>query len=992
MEYITLSLDDINSSETLQKLGVRPGDKVDENNKLIRVFSRDEDEIKTRITDQDIASSPTLQKLGAKSGDFVTSDDRLISSAEQDAWTAFSYATKKGEDTGYLDYALDTLITHLPTAGNIIDFGLDYISDNIFSNPFASWDNRQKQTSLFKYKSADEKYGKGFTEAEPSQRREMILRQKERELQREFPGYKPTGGVAEVLGEMYGSLKDPTTLIPIGGGLGNVALKSAALAGSYSAIQDVATKGEIDPYKAGMFAATGAVLPYAVVGGVKAAPKVAEYTKEVIGKATGLSGEKGSAKLVNKAQALIASKQANGVSVTEDMMPSIAEELKVSPSKLEAAFTTQKVQPRFYDSVDEAEKAVMAAVAEDSAVLRTVSKGADRVLGILSTRIKEIDDGVFGRLMRTEFNLFKRTQDYLKRVDGFVEGVEKLPEVAKNELNYLLGSGKHEQARAWMASNAPELIPHLDETLDVLGELGTSLTKAGHKADVENYFPRSVKDIDTLHKALGADEVTIFQDEFNRTAARKGKEVNRLTQNEKDRAIERVLKKKDEASISMKTPGQVQKRTMDEALTVDLMKHYRSPGEALQRYVRSSVNHLERKKFFKDYAVEDLTDESGINLNESIATMVKKLMDEGRITREQSVDLADMLGSRFGSADTPMSAGLSGLKNIGYIGTLGDFMSTLTQAADVTNIMGYHGFKNTVAAAVGKKNIVLDDIGLANNIAKELDSVGKFSKTLNKLLELTQFKRIDRFGKETLMNAVQKKYTKQLASNQGVETFRNKWKDVYGPDIDQLITDLQRGDKTELSNLHFFTKLSEHQPISHSEYPQAYLNSPNGRILYMLKSFTLKQWDLVRRNIINEAKNAPSTMSGKKKAALAGVKLGKVALFMSAGGLGVDKTKDFILGRDVKPEDIPTDAMWSLLGAYGLNKYGASELKKGNVTGFADNLLTVPVPVFDGIQQLLTGDYERAAKHIPVVGRTVHSRFLGGAEKENKRRMKERLD
>ena len=65
-------------------------------------------------------------------------------------------------------------------------------------------------------------------------------------------------------------------------------------------------------------------------------------------------------------------------------------------------------------------------------------------------------------------------------------------------------------------------------------------------------------------------------------------------------------------------------------------------------------------------------------------------------------------------------------------------------------------------------------------------------------------------------------------------------------------------------------------------------------------------------------------------------------------------------------------------------------LSQGDVAGFADNLLTVPVPVFKGIQSLLTGDVPAVAKHTPVVGRMVDAHLLGGKEKYNKRERKKR--
>ena len=52
------------------------------------------------------------------------------------------------------------------------------------------------------------------------------------------------------------------------------------------------------------------------------------------------------------------------------------------------------------------------------------------------------------------------------------------------------------------------------------------------------------------------------------------------------------------------------------------------------------------------------------------------------------------------------------------------------------------------------------------------------------------------------------------------------------------------GKITDNTKLVLFNKLLDFQPVAKSEMPQVYLENPNGRIFYMLKSFTLKQFDI----------------------------------------------------------------------------------------------------------------------------------------------------
>jgi len=72
----TITLDDIYSSPTLQKLGVQSGDRL-KDGELVRIFSKDEDEIVIDrvISQEDIDGSPTLQNTGAEVGDLIIIKD-----------------------------------------------------------------------------------------------------------------------------------------------------------------------------------------------------------------------------------------------------------------------------------------------------------------------------------------------------------------------------------------------------------------------------------------------------------------------------------------------------------------------------------------------------------------------------------------------------------------------------------------------------------------------------------------------------------------------------------------------------------------------------------------------------------------------------------------------------------------------------------------------------------------------------------------------------
>ena len=206
---------------------------------------------------------------------------------------------------------------------------------------------------------------------------------------------------------------------------------------------------------------------------------------------------------------------------------------------------------------------------------------------------------------------------------------------------------------------------------------------------------------------------------------------------------------------------------------------------------------------------------------------------------------------------------------------------------------------------------------------------------------------------------------------------------MYGNEIDSLVSDLKAGDVTENVKLFAFNQLADVQPIALSEMPPMYLNNPNGRIFYMLKSFTLKQYDIVRRNILQEWSKGNKLEAVKKAGLLAG--------YLTVANTGTGVMKDILKGREVDPEELPNRAMWALLGVFGFSKYGTEKyLGRGDLTGFVSNTIMPAAPIIDAA--FSTGvelteedpDFEKLVKPVPVVGEVVYSHLLGGAEEYNR--------
>ena len=955
-EVKTLTLDDIRSSPRLRELGVLPGDGILDN-KIQRKFSSEEDRVDLgkKLSEQDILSSPRLQELEANPGDRIV-NNKLISTETDDTFTQFMYGYDK--QNNFIGYVSDVLERNIPLGQ--FSISLD---------------------KGFQYHTPEAVYGEGFDEASIEERKNMILRKRERDLMEEYgPYFDPDGGTAQSIGEIVGSIADPTTLLPIGQTVKAAGALSALYGGGYSVAEDLAQQGEIDPGKAAL---------YAGLGGVAGAGLT------VLGKAIKPSTlEQKATNLVKQAEKDINTEIAYGMTpksaqeMIEKEYPQLAEALQISGRKLKIAQTKSI-----------AEKSINHTLANDSAVGRVLNPYLDKYLGVLSTRIGNISQPILRRMRRFEYDVHVNTVNKITEITPFIKGMESLKKtnkVAYNAVAKALYNGNYETA----IKNMPESLSKeftkpggikdsLNKMYDDLGDSGLVFDK------LEDYFPRTLKDYDGLMKDISGgrkSELQKMQDEY---AQRKGKiGAAELTDQEKSEIANRYLRGYGLTTDGL--PKFAKKRKLDNLTDEQIEKFYTSPEESLSLYFRNSINTVERNRFFGRNLVKAKGD---IDIDDSVG---KLIAEDTSLSPEQINDLTGLIKSRFVGGEQSTGSAIGTIKDLGYMGTIANPISAIVQLGDLGVSGALNGFRNTFAAMFKTKDIGLIDVGI-NNAMQEVAEGGTrgTARLLNKLFDISGFRTLDRLGKETFMNASFRKAINQVKTPAGERAFKRKWGQFYGDDVFAIIDDLKaykpksKGGEGITDNIKFhgFNELSGIQPISMLEMPQPYLDNPNiGRISYMLKSFMIKQLDVARRGVIQEFKKGNKKTAIKNATVLAG--------YLSAANVGTRLVRDLLLGRDIEPEQIPTQAMWALTGVYGIDKYTTDRyLKEGRVTEYAVNFITPATPIVDsvfkvgkeGIDALYGEDVnlEPALKGIPLVGPLAYNWFGGGAEKYNERLEKE---
>jgi len=951
-----ISEEDIASSYTLQKKGVLPGDQLVDGQLQRNVSDDPEGEV---LTEYDIQNSPTLQNTNAKPGDILRDGEIVKSGANAPLRNMYAvFKIDKDPLESFADF-MDTYVAPLPRF---------QLSEGV--SPL-------RPSIEFQY------FDKEFQGATPEERRQLFEEYKEAEIaeiEQDLDIRRDTlsGKAGTFAGEV-----GPLGLVPFTAGtrVGLMAAEGALFGFGDLVIERAAEEGELPSFDE----AAGITL----VGGLGGAAGsfVTRGGKVVADKV-----KRG--RLVNKAkdeQKDFEQTVANKVAVGES--PSKAakeaqEELGLTDQRLEAIAQLTERKAKIPSTQKKAKDAVQDDLANDSTAARQRSGAVDKVLGAISTRIKKISPAVAGRLRNFEAKTHYRTAEKLNEIRPFIEILKKAPKKTKEQIDLQLMNGNFDAARGLWKTFAPDNVKVLDDTIESIKRVGDELEESGYDLGrVGNYFPRLVKDLDGLRSSLGREKRGQVDDALRQAASSRNKQVSDLTLDEKTEVINKVLRgytpNTVDGRLSFTKPRKL------ETISPEQLKYYESTDAALSQYMRRTVNDIEKRKFFGRAAKN--AEDGTIDTESSVGRLIEEERAKGTISPEAEQDLADMLKARFGKGETSPNRIVQFVRNLGYAGTIANPYTALVNLDELARSGAIFGFKDTLKSLFGKNFTDTAELGL-REATIELSDVSRSTKWLRRTFKASGFQSLDQLGKNVQINAALKKNMAKARTAKGRQELRKKYGEQFGDETEALIQNLQDGQVTENVKMLAFSDLADMQPIALSEMSETYLNNPTGRILYMLKSFTLKQYDLVRREIMQEFKRGSKKLAVKKAATL--------MAYMTASGTALDVTRDLMLGRDVSPEQLPGRAMWALLSPYGVNEYISSRyLQRGDIKGAVTETLEPATPLIDSAfsvtQTAVTEPEEldeeaiRALNDVPVVGKLAYNWFFGGAEAYNERNEEE---
>ena len=536
----------------------------------------------------------------------------------------------------------------------------------------------------------------------------------------------------------------------------------------------------------------------------------------------------------------------------------------------------------------------------------------------------------------------------------------------------------------------------LDDEYDEMLSVGMKVGKT------ENYFPREMDYIRFIEDQ-GVDSANILSDlakVVNKRLNLAGKD--KLTP--KDMTQDMIRKHLSEADVAKvinqrsskfeavpsvhSSTSNVKSRTID-TIEPELMQYYADPRAALHNHVNRVTPKIHDRAFFGGKAIDaDIEDMPGIPDDEAlmdayIKDHVSRLSNNGDMLPSEMDELAGLLQARFIGSKKRARPWINNTKNILYAMTLGNPMAAFTQAGDlgaahylnvtrgIDDLIG--NFVSTIKPGTGGHRFKMKDFGLDH--IPELESMGAVRTVLEKSLKYGGFHAMDRLGKETILNSTWKKLRgvmtdPDLSRAKKLEYFKQRYGQRLGDDeVVKIMDGIASGDPTNHhARLAMYSDLTRVQPVSMSQLPAAYLNNPNARIFFMLKTFTLKQIDLARNEVINEIRAGVKT-GDSRRVGNAALQLAKLAGTIGLANMSVDYVKRWMTGKETELPDMMVD---TALRNYGLSTYTMDNIMKGEIAGSVSKVIAPPFSVIENPAKELFGvdTKGRWVDSIPVFGRT----------------------
>lgn len=601
-------------------------------------------------------------------------------------------------------------------------------------------------------------------------------------------------------------------------------------------------------------------------------------------------------------------------------------------------------------------------------ILDDVMKVGGDLFAPVSTRLGKIDQKLKHAVRKFLFQNGLYNHKDKQVVKPFIEKVSEMSEADYRILDLALKN--RDQAKIDELVNKYGIAKEFRGVRKILDNLYAEAQEVGLDMNYLNdYFPRMVKRnkvLEYMAAMRGREEWTEIE------AALEAADPEQVfTPEEQAEFVDNFLRGYTTNKITLAKGGFTKQRAVD-YVSPEFNQYYESSPQALMQYIDAVRHGIETRRLFGKG-----------NAEASIGTYVNSLVKEGSVKQHQVEELKKILK---GIVEPQGTRGVvSWAKNVTYIYVMGSPISAITQIQDLGFSLAFNGYYRTgkamTKAILGKSEITQKDLGL-DNILQEFSDESRAGRAVRKVFKAVGFSYVDNIGSETYMNAALDRLRAENRKNK--KAFNKEMEVIFGEEAEQVKKDLAAGVMSENVMYLGYSELLDVQPKALSEMPVHYLNGGNGRIFYMLKSYTLKQIDIYRRKIFDEI------ASGESERMIKGTQnIIRLSIALMLMGMTSDALKDLLLGREIEPDELVLDNLLKLTGVTKFQIYKARQ--EGVMTTFFKTLFVPPVgaPIDDAVKDInkiaIEGDKDiteaETAKGVPVVGKLYYWWLGGGADK-----------
>ena len=732
---------------------------------------------------------------------------------------------------------------------------------------------------------------------------------------------------AYFLGNIAGTISSPSLAFTM-----SKPAAVAAYSGIDAALYGKGDTGEIDPLFVAGVAATGGTI----------SKGIQLYGK---GKANKTLGA-----LQNEMNIIAA--QSDKINSGPALLTQAKKNLGLSDSAVDKAIANSKGKKLNLPTKSSAIEALEASSAQEvvkSGSKTALGKGLDYIIEPISEGIKRISPRTYGKLKQVERTLFEDSHNYATMVDPFLKKAFRT-----NALN------KAQKDKLWLMMSNSKSQKDVDAITGFLkgtGKKGTAMVKdwklyrramddiydqrvAAGNTDlpkITGYSPRKIVSNERWYAGAKASERSAIDRILKDTYKVDPKNATEATL---QKAISKYLKSTGNRNIQQAGSSKARVR---ETLSAGQLKAYQQPWQATHRYIKESMEEVQRYKVFGTKNIDVDGD-----IDKTISNYIAKELKAGKISGNDVDSLKEYLTARFINGPKQMNEHLRKSKDLGYMTLLGHPSNAIRQFGDLAAAAYTNGIKNSVKGAIATmsrgKMLTPKEMGLLDNVAEEFASDTATKRGVDAVFKYSGFRSVDALGKGALVNSSIYKAGQQMKSPKGRIKFMNEWSSILGAeDAAKAADDFKAFNKgtidtpTPLMKDVAFMKLSKIQPVTLSEMPRGYLNNPNGRMMYMLQSFAMKHVNVIRQDFFKEMRRGNVAKAMKDGA--------KLAAFYTSANMGADKVIDLILGRDTKLEDTFYANLYRSTGF--LSKYDVDQMARGgDVYEWAT---AIPVPPLDPI-------------------------------------------